>query len=175
MIVNIKIDSYSNISRRVSTYEDKILGVTEVGLKWWVTKNYTFPAFITRILSEWTNKQTANEHWRPYYVNCDYCDIKYDFIGRVENFESDLNYIAKKAKISLHNLPENIIHYHASGSRKRSSALKKVSKIDKDKKVIKYFSQLNAGQLKGLYNMYKVDFEMFGYKLYPYVQPHQME
>jgi len=147
-----------------------ILGLTEVGLK-----NYTFPAFITRILSEWTSKHTANEHWRPYYVNCDYCDIKYDFIGRVENFEYDFNYIAKKANISLHSLPENIIHYHASGSHKSYSALRPVSKNDKDEKVINYFSQLNVGQLEGLYNMYKVDFEMFGYKLYPYVHPDQME
>ena len=175
MFVNIKTDYYSKISRLVSTYEDKVLGLTENGLRWWQTKHYTFPAFITHILSEWTNKQTANEHWRPYYVNCDYCDIKYDFIGRVENFEYDFNYIAKKANISLKNLPENSIHYHASGSHKSYSAPIKVSKKDKDKKVINYFSQLHAGQLKGLYNMYKVDFEMFDYKLYPYVKPYQME
>ena len=33
----------------------------------------------------------------------------------------------------------------------------------------KYFAQLNTYQLEQLYEMYKVDFEMFGYKLEPYV------
>ena len=116
---------------------------------------------------------TANEHWRPYYQQCDYCDIKYNFIGRVENFENDFSYVAKMTNIPLHTLPDKLFHVHPSGSDRRYFVPRKISKKEKNKKVIDYFGQLNDLQLQQLYDMYKVDFEMFGYKLptLPYVEP----
>ena len=137
-------------------------------------KNRTFPKFIERVLYEWNRSHTANEHWRPYYLHCDYCDIKYDFIGRVENFESDFEYVAQQANISLHHVPSKSLHVHPSGGNKRFSKPKKISQKDKDEKVTNYFSQLDSRTLKRLYEMYKIDFVMFGYHLYPYVMPSQM-
>ena len=32
-------------------------------------------------------------HWRPFYLRCAYCDINYDFIGRMESFENDVRYV----------------------------------------------------------------------------------
>ena len=83
-------------------------------------------------------------------------------------------YIARKANISLHNLPLKAFHRHPSGSDRRHALPRKISKWEKDKKVIDYFSQLRADVLRRLYNMYKIDFEMFGYTLHPYVRGHQM-
>ena len=163
------------IFRLVSTYEDKILGLSENGEKWWKNKpHHTFSEFINRVLSEWRKNKSANEHWRPYYINCDYCDIKYDFIGRVETFERDFNFVSQIANISLHSLPENALHYHPSGSEERYAVPKKLSKEEKVAKVANYFAQLQDWQLEQLYEMYKVDFEMFGYKLEPYVSSPMM-
>ena len=162
-------------SRLVSTYEDKVLGLSQNGEQWKSFKNCTFSVFIQRILSQWKRHRTANEHWRPYYQHCDYCDIKYDFIGRVEHFNSDFSYVAQMTNISLHNLPTKELRVHPSGSDKRYSIPEKISNKDKNKKVIDYFAQLSARQLVALYNMYKIDFEMFGYNLQPYVQPFQMK
>ena len=39
----------------------------------------------------------------------------------------------------------------------------------KQERTIDYFSRLNLKQLDDLYNMYKIDFEIFGYAEYPYV------
>ena len=44
-----------------------------------------------------------NSHWNPYYFNCDYCQIKYQAIGKLENWYEDLENINNIAKI---NLPE---------------------------------------------------------------------
>ena len=44
------------------------------------------------------------------------------------------------------------------------------SESEKDRKVIDYFAQLDKKTLKRLYDMYKIDFEMFGYSLQPYVK-----
>ena len=158
--------------RLVSTYEDKVLGLSENGEKWWKKskQNWTFPKFIRRVTSEWTRRKTANEHWRPYYVHCDYCDIKYDFIGRVENFKDDLAYISQRTNIDMSKVPPEAFHVHPSGSDKRFLKPRNTSESEKDRKVIDYFAQLDKKTLKTLYDMYKIDFEMFGYSLQPYVK-----
>ena len=152
-----------------------MLGLSQNGEQWKNWKNRTFPAFIQRILSQWKTHKTANEHWRPYYQHCDYCDIKYDFVGRVEHFKNDFNYVALMTSISLHTLPTTVLRAHPSGSDTRYSIPSKKSKKEKNQKVIDYFAQVSASQLVELYNIYKIDFEMFGYSLQPYVQPFQME
>ena len=101
--------------------------------------HHTFPQFINRILSEWRTSKTANEHWRPYYINCDYCDIKYDFIGRVETFEKDLDFVSQIANFEIESLPPNALHYHPSGSDERYAVPKKLSQEEKDTKVKNYF------------------------------------
>ena len=79
------------------------------------------------------------------------------------------------ANISLPSLPKKILHYHPSGSDERYAVPKKLTKEEKDVKVTNYFAQLDTYQLEQLYEMYKVDFEMFGYKLEPYVTSTMMK
>ena len=111
-----------------------MLGLSENGERWWIKLNKTvsFSEFIGRILKEWKTSHTANEHWRPYYLHCDYCDIKYDFIGRMENFENDLKFIAQKTHIALHNLPSKALLVHPSGGGQRYSSPQKMTKMDKE-------------------------------------------
>ena len=82
--------------RLVSSYEDKILGLSENGEMFGGLYIKTFPQFVNYILNEWKTRNNTNEHWSPYYMHCDYCEIKYDIIGRTESFEDDLAYIAYK-------------------------------------------------------------------------------
>ena len=79
----------------MSAYEDKALGLSENGEVFGGIKNKTFPEFIDHILREW-KFHSCNEHWRPYYMHCDYCDINYTMIGRMEDMENDLKYLAHK-------------------------------------------------------------------------------
>ena len=103
-------------------------------------------------------------------MHCDYCGIKYDIIGRIESFENDLQYIANKNNItSLLPKEKSKYHIHPSGGQQYSRP-KSISRLDKNEKVIDYFSMLNANQLHGLHNMYKIDFELFGYSTHPYAK-----
>ena len=151
-----------------------MLGLSENGEIFGGLKNKTFPQFVDRILKKWSNHQ-CNEHWQPQYMHCDYCEIKYDIVGRVESLEVDLKYIAHMNNFtSLLPDDENKYHVHPSGGDRFSPA-PDVTKSDlmkeqkKIKKVKRYFSLLNSNQLKDLYNMYQIDFEMFGYTEEPYV------
>ena len=121
-------------------------------------ENKTFPGFINFILDH-----PRNEHWLPFYRYCHYCEIKYDIIGRLEKFENHVRYIVYKNNLT-HLLPDNQFKYHMHPSgRQKFSSLKGKSKSTIDEKVKQYFSQLSTAQLKRLYEMYKIDFEMFGY------------
>ena len=74
-------------NRLVSAYEDKVLGLSENGEIFKGVKNKTFSQFVDHILREWKS-HTCNEHWQPQYMHCNYCDIDYDIIGRVETLDS---------------------------------------------------------------------------------------
>ena len=161
-----------NFCRLVSAYEDKVLGLSENGEIFQSVKNKTFPEFVDHVLNEWKAHQ-CNEHWEPQYMHCDYCDIRYDIIGRVENLENDLKYIAFKNNFtsSLISLKDDL-HMHPSGMKRFEKPPENISnkrnENEKTEKTKRYFRLLNSSQLDRLYSMYQIDFEMFGYSAEPY-------
>ena len=167
-----KLTNEYNFYRLVSAYEDKVLGLSENGEIFGVVKNKTFPEFVDHVLKEWKH-HSCNEHWEPQYMHCDYCDIRYDIIGRVENLERDLEYIASVNNFTsdLHSLKDDL-HMHPSGTKRFERPRKKVVKTNtvkgKMEKTIRYFTLLNSTQVGNLYRMYEIDFEIFGYSTEPY-------
>ena len=160
------------IHRLVSSYEDRALGLTENGEILGAVKNKTFPEFVDHVLKECKNR-ACNEHWEPQYMHCNYCDIRYDMIGRVENLESDLEYIAmvKNFSSDLHSLKDDL-HVHPSGIKRFEKPTEGFTKNNGIKEKIgktkRYFMQLDTNQVKAIHHMYKIDFEMFGYSTDPY-------
>ena len=68
-------------------------------------------------------------------------------IGRTETFDEDVKYIMKKSNLESLFSMKSIKKLHS-----------KTNKMTQ-----KYFSQLTKGPVNSLYNMYKMDFEIFGY------------
>ena len=76
--------------RVVSAYENKILR-PEIRLGAWFLASYgepTFPKFVDSIIEGSKDChvgvcQSLDEHWKPFYAGCTYCDLKYDFITKV--------------------------------------------------------------------------------------------
>ena len=106
----------------------------------------------------------CNEHWEPQYIHCNYCNIRYDIIGRVETLEDDLEYIAdvNNFKSHLYRIKDGL-HVHPTFK-------KKIGIKETAEKIKHYFMQLNATQVYKIYHMYRIDFEMFGYSTEPYHQ-----
>ena len=159
------------LQRLVSAYEDKALGHNKNGGVFVIFKDKTFPQFIDYILSEITSP--VAEHWRPQYLNCNYCEIDYDFIGRTEDLSRDLGYIATKKNLSTLKSKQKNFRLNHSGlaSWTSNSSKKNVNerKLTTEEKTVEYFSTLNSSQLEQLYLMFETDFKMFGYSIYPYV------
>ncbi|KAM9321248.1 carbohydrate sulfotransferase 10 [Gastrophryne carolinensis] len=88
-------------------------------------------------------------HWLPYVELCAPCEINYNVIGHHETLEDDAPYILKKAGVeklvSYPYIPPGITHYNQS-------------------KVEHYFSTVSKRDLKRLYERFKVDFKLFGYR-----------
>ena len=90
---------------------------------------------------------------RPYLPNCLYCDINFDIIGKLEDFDEDVTYIAKMQNLTQHLRVLN--HVQNSNSKKGDGS--------REEKMKKYMSQLTPELVRDLYELYKIDFEMFGY------------
>ena len=90
---------------------------------------------------------------RPFYHRCSYCDIHYDVIGLMEEFNEDFRYIVSKQHVTPLLVKENMIANQTPKNGSESVA----------QKISRYFSMLDESVRLDLYNLYKIDFELFGY------------
>ena len=88
---------------------------------------------------------------RPYHSNCYYCNVKYDFISRLEEFADDVMYIATK-----HNLTSLLPELMTSTRNSREQRISLNS-------LENYMVQLSIDTKRKLFELYELDFELFGY------------
>ena len=94
----------------------------------------------------------VHTHFRPYHSKCLYCEVDYDVIGKLEDYNEDVMYIAVKQNITEHLQRLNVIQ--------NKSPRTHASQRDRIKK---YMSQLSPKMIHQLKKLYKIDFEMFDY------------
>lgn len=80
------------------------------------------------------------------YRLCHPCQIKYDFIGRLETLETDAEQLLKLLRV------EHLVRF-PSGSRNRTA-----TSWERD-----WFAQIPLTMRRELYKLYEPDFKMFGY------------
>ncbi|XP_062288436.1 carbohydrate sulfotransferase 12-like [Scomber scombrus] len=107
----------------------------------------TFQQFITYLLDPETEKESIfNEHWRQVYRLCHPCQVKYDFIGRLETLETDAEHLLKLLEV------DHLLRF-PSGARNQTAA-----SWERD-----WFAQIPINMRRELYKLYEPDFELFGY------------
>jgi len=94
-------------TRLISSYEDKIVRKRATGpigkpiREFYKRSNITFAEFITAIVvlsrENCSDRKTCglNSHYNPFYFNCDYCRVRYHYIGKLEQWDEDILNIAK--------------------------------------------------------------------------------
>jgi len=144
--------------RLVSAFQDKMVDGTDpsyFNIKNFIFDKYgevTFPNFVRMILYKSKTKCRSmntcrlDKHWKPFISRCAFCDIPYRVIAKAETFQEDQQYIGQLAGVEL----DQVETHHSSGGSTRDLARK-------------YFEQLDTRTVDKLYNLYQVDFEMFGY------------
>ena len=153
--------------RLVSAYKSKVLGRGYISSndKYLIRRVKSFPDFINLVLKQHYENNFINLHWKRFSDKCQHCAISYDVIGRMETFEEDLKYIV--LKLGLENLLP--IETITTLRKNRSDQKKSLKHKDRTKKSLEYFSELEKSQIKELYNIYQIDFEMFGYDASDYL------
>ena len=153
--------------RLVSAYEDKILGLSKNREVITYLANRTFPEFIDHVILKGKTGHGINEHWKPAYMHCNFCQIDYNVVGRIEKFEEYLGYIVENTNLSTRISESNFstMHIHSSGIHTISPT---EYEWNKKLKVKKYFSSLSKQQMTDLHDIYKIDFELFDYDFEEY-------
>ncbi|XP_036957935.1 carbohydrate sulfotransferase 12-like [Acanthopagrus latus] len=107
----------------------------------------TFQQFITYLLDPETERESVfNEHWRQVYRLCHPCQVKYDFIGRLETLKSDAEQLLKLLKV------EHLVRFPL-GARNLTAV-----SWERD-----FFAHIPLTMRRELYKLYEADFELFGY------------
>ena len=98
--------------------------------------------------SQKIGSENMDNHIRPLWSSCPFCAIDFDIIGQLEDYEEDEKFIIEKLDLDL---PLGVHKNDASGKK---------SKSDKRNE---FFSELSTELTQKIFNVYKLDFEMFGY------------
>ncbi|XP_068606836.1 carbohydrate sulfotransferase 12-like [Brachionichthys hirsutus] len=107
----------------------------------------TFQQFIRYLLDPVTERESIfNEHWRQVYRLCHPCQVKYDFIGRLETLETDAEQLLKLLEV------DHIVHFPSSARNRTATSWER-----------DWFSKIPITMRRELYKLYEPDFKLFGY------------
>ena len=121
-----------------------------------VNRQYaTFKEFI-RFLVDPDNWPTRTDiHWNLYYNESRPCEIKFDFIGEFDQMGVETVYILKHLLDVDMSLIQNIT-WSPSKTHTR---------------LLQYYSQVGKENIRKIWEIYKMDFELFGYRFPGPLQP----
>ncbi|XP_050079538.1 carbohydrate sulfotransferase 11-like [Anopheles maculipalpis] len=154
--------------RLISAYEERLLGQLHPyfkNLSHHIYKLYhndsnqygipSFQDFARFVVDQNRNSQPSDLHWRPINDLCTPCLARYDSIIKMETFGPDLAYLTNRT-----HLEGKIKPVHMNHARRDPI----------DRLIQKYFSQLTKQQFEDLYDLYRIDFELFQYSPAKYVK-----
>ncbi|XP_069101095.1 carbohydrate sulfotransferase 14-like [Argopecten irradians] len=109
----------------------------------------SFLEFVQFLTDEET--ENLNDHWEKYNTLCHPCTVRYDFIGKYETISRDADFILRDIGAPPEiQFPKRSDKYTTEETRNTFE---------------KYYSQIPGEYIVKLWNMYRLDFELFGYSL----------
>jgi len=112
----------------------------------------TFSQFVDYLLR--TKIGDYNDHWLPYWIHCNFCQQRFNMVGKVETIAEDTEYI-----IGLTGLSEDNLQFPWANRKNTPSNVS-----------LDYFKTIGAEKTRRLFEIYRVDFEMFGYQVDQYLR-----
>lgn len=137
-----------NFYLRLSEKIKRIFGYSDIEAIDLEKNPISFEEFINFVCDQ--NPKCMDTHWQPQTLQLSWDFIKYDFIGHLENFEQDIQYVLQRV-----DAPQYI--YHLVKEKRNSS--------QKQGKQILWTDEL----ADKIYKKYQADFEAFGYDKMSYL------
>ena len=104
----------------------------------------TFKEFVQYIIDPRT-RRPLDRHWQPFHQLCQPCRIHYDFIGHYETLAADSRYVLSRLRLHNNPFPQPTVIHNSSD------------------RVTEMLSQLTQSEIHRLIEVYRLDFELFGY------------
>jgi len=172
--------------RLVSCYRDKALHDTSVTGKFQRLATgddgtVSFTNFARGVLEQHHNKCRywwdckLNPHYLPYSSRCDYCNIPYSIIGKMETWDDDIRHVMQQAGVNVKETGVNVKQLEDKKpltdeqEKEHDEWNHNIATGSTREKTASYFNQLPSLVAEQLYNAYKMDFELFGYDPYVYM------
>ena len=110
-----------------------------------------FSEFVDYVLYQKAHSQEFDKHWDEYFNLCSPCHIRYNFIGRFETLEDDVDLFLKKID------PDQNVRFP---KREESYRDNKTADI-----LEKYYGSIDHQKIIKLQDVYRLDYSLFGYKI----------
>jgi len=122
----------------------------------------SFTEFLDFALASDPTGDSFDSHWTPYWRQCTPCHIDYDVIGNLETARDDFKYLWHRMKIYTEvKIPrQNALHGSSSVISNQRLAS---SSVASDQHLASYLAPVPAATVAKLRDMFKLDFDMFGY------------
>jgi hypothetical protein len=112
----------------------------------------TFPEFVSYVVDEWKqNERQLDVHWRPASDLCLPCSMEYDFIGKFETLNQDVDFLLQRLNESY---LSNLFKLSKTPTKTTLALWKKLIK------------EISHQQLSDLNDIFAEDFLLFGYPQY---------
>ena len=112
----------------------------------------TFEEFLTFIVDNVIPEaERINPHWDTYQHLCHPCHVKYDHVIKFETLEEDNSAILKR--------------YFSVSNATEFFPKRNMKSVPSKDIMMQYYSNISKALVSKIYNMFKVDMDMFGYDI----------
>ena len=112
----------------------------------------TFEEFLTFIVDDVIpESERVNPHWDTYQHLCHPCHVKYDHVIKFETLEEDNTAILKR--------------YFSVSNATEFFPKRNMKSVPSKDIMMQYYSNISKALIYKVYNMFKVDLDMFGYDI----------
>jgi len=123
----------------------------------------TFKEFVQYVLeTARRGYEHIDHHWRPQYNLCHPCHIKYDFIGHYETLHQDAEHVLRQISRLSNNTDVQFPATDLDSRNRNSRGFLR-----------KFYGDISSEDLRGLLQLYKSDYEIFGYDVPDIVRRNQ--
>ena len=114
-----------------------------------------FHEFVEYVL-HYEQTDDVNVHWGTFQNICLPCKIKYDFVGKLETVDTDVNCLLPWiSNNSVSFLKPGVIGPSSLKSKRETTSISMIRSL--------LYKNISSIQLKGLLGIYGTDCKMFGY------------
>ncbi|XP_037794243.1 carbohydrate sulfotransferase 13-like [Penaeus monodon] len=137
----------------------------------------TFHEFLQYVVKE-RRASPGDPHWMRFHRLCSVCGIDFPFVMRLETYADDLAFLVRNLRIAEVDPRErrHSLHPDSPGTQSRASDASTSLAIDSEPAIsikdstLKYYLDVPPNLLVSVLDIYKIDMEMFHYKVPPEIQ-----